>query len=194
MRKTIILTERDLTILVKRIIKEHEIVKNNEKDKGFVGGNYSLSFAGFKKAVNAARDFFKNEVFSDITDKELAQILSKSKKVNVKKLINKIEDEKSESISEGYINEGIIDRIKDFVSTLGIYAGGLTSAAALISIAGEVSGWSQSRFFTKIHEINQEFMGLGRGNATMALLVMVLGIILACYSYSKRETKRETSK
>jgi hypothetical protein len=190
MRKTIILTERDLTILVKRIIKEHEIVKNNEKDKGFIGG----SFAGFKKAVNAARDFFKNEVFSDITDKELAQILSKSKKVNVKKLINKIEDEKSESISEGYINEGIIDRIKDFVSTLGIYAGGLTSAAALISIAGEVSGWSQSRFFTKIHEINQEFMGLGRGNATMALLVMVLGIILACYSYSKRETKRETSK
>jgi hypothetical protein len=194
MRKTIILTERDLTILVKRIITEHEIVKNNKKDKGFVDGNYSLSFAGFKKAVNASRDFFKNEVFSDITDKELAQILSKSKKVNVKKLINKIEDEKSESISEGYINEGIIDRIKDFVSTLGIYAGGLTSAAALISIAGEVSGWSQSRFFTKIHEINQEFMGLGRGNATMALLVMVLGIILACYSYSKRETKRETSK
>ena len=190
MRKTIILTERDLTILVKRIIKEHGIVKNNEKDKGFIGG----SFAGFKKAINAARDFFKNEVFSDLTDKELAQILSKSKKVNIKKLINKIEDEESESISEGYINEGIIDRIKDFVSTLGIYAGGLTSAAALISIAGEVSGWSQSRFFTKIHEINQEFMGLGRGNATMALLVMVLGIILACYSYSKRETNRETSK
>ena len=190
MRKTIILTERDLTILVKRIIKEHGIVKNNEKDKGFIGG----SFSGFKKAINAARDFFKNEVFSDLTDKELAQILSKSKKVNVKKLINKIEDEESESISEGYINEGIIDRIKDFVSTLGIYAGGLTSAAALISIAGEVSGWSQSRFFTKIHEINQEFMGLGRGNATMALLVMVLGIILACYSYSKRETNRETSK
>jgi hypothetical protein len=190
MKKTIILTERDLTILVKRIIKEHGIVKNNEKDKGFIGG----SFAGFKKAINAARDFFKNEVFSDLTDKELAQILSKSKKVNVKKLINKIEDEESESISEGYINEGIIDRIKDFVSTLGIYAGGLTSAAALISIAGEVSGWSQSRFFTKIHEINQEFMGLGRGNATMALLVMVLGIILACYSYSKRETNRETSK
>ena len=190
MRKTIILTERDLTILVKRIIKEHGIVKNNEKDKGFIGG----SFAGFKKAINAARDFFKNEVFSDLTDKELAQILSKSKKVNVKKLINKIEDEESESISEGYINEGIIDRIKDFVSTLGIYAGGLTSAAALISIAGEVSGWSQSKFFTKIHEINQEFMGLGRGNATMALLVMVLGIILACYSYSKRETNRETSK
>ena len=190
MRKTIILTERDLTILVKRIIKEHGIVKNNDKDKGFIGG----SFAGFKKAINAARDFFKNEVFSDLTDKELAQILSKSKKVNVKKLINKIEDEESESISEGYINEGIIDRIKDFVSTLGIYAGGLTSAAALISIAGEVSGWSQSRFFTKIHEINQEFMGLGRGNATMALLVMVLGIILACYSYSKRETNRETSK
>lgn len=190
MRKTIILTERDLTILVKRIIKEHGIVKNNNKDKGFIGG----SFAGFKKAINAARDFFKNEVFSDLTDKELAQILSKSKKVNVKKLINKIEDEESESISEGYINEGIIDRIKDFVSTLGIYAGGLTSAAALISIAGEVSGWSQSRFFTKIHEINQEFMGLGRGNATMALLVMVLGIILACYSYSKRETNRETSK
>ena len=190
MRKTIILTERDLTILVKRIIKEHGIVKNNEKDKGFIGG----SFAGFKKAINAARDFFKNEVFSDLTDKELAQILSKSKKVNGKKVINKIEDEESESISEGYINEGIIDRIKDFVSTLGIYAGGLTSAAALISIAGEVSGWSQSRFFTKIHEINQEFMGLGRGNATMALLVMVLGIILACYSYSKRETNRETSK
>ena len=190
MKKTIILTERDLTILVKRIIKEHGIVKNNEKDKGFIGG----SFAGFKKAINAARDFFKNEVFSDLTDKELAQILSKSKKVNVKKLINKIEDEESESISEGYINEGIIDRIKDFVSTLGIYAGGLTSAAALISIAGEVSGWSQSRFFTKIHEINQEFMGLGRGNATMALLVMVLGIILACYSYSKIETNRETSK
>ena len=190
MKKTIILTERDLTILVKRIIKEHGIVKNNEKDKGFIGG----SFSGFKKAINAARDFFKNEVFSDLTDKELAQILSKSKKVNVKKLINKIEDEESESISEGYINEGIIDRIKDFVSTLGIYAGGLTSAAALISIAGEVSGWSQSRFFTKIHEINQEFMGLGRGNATMALLVMVLGIILACYSYSKRETNRETSK
>ena len=190
MRKTIILTDRDLTILVKRIIKEHGIVKNNDKDKGFIGG----SFAGFKKAINAARDFFKNEVFSDLTDKELAQILSKSKKVNVKKLINKIEDEESESISEGYINEGIIDRIKDFVSTLGIYAGGLTSAAALISIAGEVSGWSQSRFFTKIHEINQEFMGLGRGNATMALLVMVLGIILACYSYSKRETNRETSK
>ena len=190
MKKTIILTERDLTILVKRIIKEHGIVKNNEKDKGFIGG----SFAGFKKAINAARDFFKNEVFSDLTDKELAQILSKSKKVNVKKLINKIEDEESESISEGYINEGIIDRIKDFVSTLGIYAGGLTSAAALISIAGEVSGWSQSRFFNKIHEINQEFIGLGRGNATMALLVMVLGIILACYSYSKRETNRETSK
>jgi hypothetical protein len=190
MKKTIILTERDLTILVKRIIKEHGIVKNNEKDKGFIGG----SFSGFKKAINAARDFFKNKVFSDLTDKELDQILRKSKKVNVKKLINKIEDEESESISEGYINEGIIDRIKDFVSTLGIYAGGLTSAAALISIAGEVSGWSQSRFFTKIHEINQEFMGLGRGNATMALLVMVLGIILACYSYSKRETNRETSK
>ena len=84
MRKTIILTERDLTILVKRIIKEHGIVKNNEKDKGFIGG----SFAGFKKAINASRDFFKNEVFSDLTDKELAQILSKSKKVNVKKLIN----------------------------------------------------------------------------------------------------------
>jgi hypothetical protein len=35
---------------------------------------------------------------------------------------------------------------------------------------------------------------MGRGNAGMALLVMVLGIILACFSYSKRETNRERSK
>ena len=97
-------------------------------------------------------------------------------------------------MDEGYLNEGIISRVKDFISNLGIYAGGLASATGLISIAGEVSGWSQSEFFTKIHEINEQYLGMGRGNAGMALLVMVLGIILACFSYSKRETNRERSK
>ena len=146
------------------------------------------------KIVLTQIGFFKNEVFSDLTDAELSKILKKSKEVNLEKIINKLDDEESKLVDEGYINEGIISRVKDFISNLGIYAGGLASATGLISIAGEVSGWSQSEFFTKIHEINEQYMGLGRGNAGMALLVMVLGIILACFSYSKRETNRERSK
>jgi hypothetical protein len=175
------LTERDLTRLVKRVIREREM------DEDFFGNTFSK----FKSAVNASKEFFKNEVFSDLTDKELSQILRKAENVNIEKIINKLEDE--ESISESYLNENLISKVKNFVSNLGIYVGGLASAAGLISIAGEVSGWSQSKFFTKINEINEQYMGLGRGNATMALLVMVLGIILACYSYSKRESNRERS-
>ena len=184
MRRTVRLTERDLVRIAKTIITE------KEKEKGLIRG----SFDNFKKAVNASKNFFKNEVFSDLTDAELSKILKKSKEVNLEKIINKLDDEESKLVDEGYINEGIISRVKDFISNLGIYAGGLASATGLISIAGEVSGWSQSEFFTKIHEINEQYMGLGRGNAGMALLVMVLGIILACFSYSRRETNRERSK
>ena len=57
MARIIRLTERDLVRIAKTIITE----KEKEKEKGLIRG----SFDNFKKAVNASKNFFKNEVFSD---------------------------------------------------------------------------------------------------------------------------------
>ena len=153
--RKVILTERELTSLIKRIIRETEEMDSKKTTK--------------QDMVDALGAFFSKHKSKLRSDKE--------------DIMSAADDFKSEEMNERYLQEGdededdIDSRKSSFKEKL-MKRGGFTMAAlGFLGYIGNVMGWSESTMTTKIHEFT-EMLGAGNytGPITVAMIVAGLGI------------------
>jgi len=161
--RKVILTERELTSLIKRIIRETE-----EMDMENEGGELSK-----KEAVDLISDFFKQEVLPELSSAEKH------------KLKMKVGGGSSRSLGERYLEEGdddedsnISDRKRSFRDQLMMKGGGAMAAAGVLGYIGSVMGWSEFETTTKIHEFI-EMAGAGNYTGPITVAMIAAGLALA---------------
>lgn len=155
--RKVILTERELTSLIKRIIRETEEMDSQMATK--------------KDMVDTLGAFFSKHKRKLQHDKE--------------DIMAAAEEFASEEMTESYLNEededeemNDIDSRKSSFKEKLMIGGGFTSAAlGFLGYIGNVMGWSESTMTTKIHEFTEMF-GTGNyaGPITVAMIAAGLGI------------------
>lgn len=157
--RKVILTERELTNLIKKIVRETEEMDSKMTTK--------------KDVVDALGAFFSKYKSKLRSDKE--------------DIMSAADDFKSEEMNERYLQEGdededededdIYSRKSSFKEKLMKIGGFTTAAIGFLGYIGNVMGWSESTMTSKIHEFTQTF-GVGNyaGPITVAMIVAGLGM------------------
>jgi hypothetical protein len=171
--KKIRLTESEFHSLIKRMVMEVQEEMNNtpEMEESFLGGMGDK----LKDAAQQVASFFKNEVLSDMDEEDIAELKDKVEDVNIERELNKVERRDERMVAEGYITEGIGDKVRGFLESLGIYGGVGTSVMGLLGFIANVTGWSQTDMMARAHEIVQS-VGL---TGPVSVLVIVAGLVMA---------------
>jgi hypothetical protein len=163
--RKVILTERELTSLIRRIIREtEEMDSNNEASK--------------KDVENALAKFFKREVLPELSSSEKNKIMRKADMMEMKELeemslYEADEDEEDEDTDD------IKSRKSSFKDKL-MTRGGFTMAAlGLVGVIGRSMGWSEFETTTKIFQFMEE-LGTGQysGPITVAMIAAGLGMAI----------------
>lgn len=169
--RKVILTERELTSLIKRIIRETE-----EMDMENEGGEMSK-----KEVVGAISDFFKQEVLPELSSSEK------------RKLKMKVDGSSSKSLGERELeeDEDIKDRMSNFKEKLMMRGGAAMTAAGILGYIGSVMGWSEFETTTKIHEFVEQF---GAGNYAGPITVAMIAAGLTLAFKGRSDSYRRTGK
>lgn len=161
MKKPIRLTERDLTRIVKKIIKESEMEDSEEFDFEEVDdfgemedNNNELSQ---EEVIPLIAQFFKQEVLSENRNRRRLRENKRGSKFAEKALMG------------GWIG-----------STLG----GLTG------LIGSAAGWTDTQFQTKIHEFINS-LGMGEYSGPISTAMIVAGLAMALGGYVKKYNRQE---
>jgi len=154
--RKVILTERELTSLIERIIKETEEMDSHRATKKDMVQTLGAFFSKYKNKLRA--------------DKEDIMIAA--------------DEFEYEEMSEGYLHEGDEDEDEDIDSRKSSFKykmmqlGGFTTAAlGFLGFIGRTMGWSEFETTTKINQFVEQF-GTGNyaGPITVAMIVAGLGI------------------
>ncbi len=165
--RKVILTERELTSLIRRIIQETEEMDSSKSKKR------RTKKATKTDVVDTLGDFFSKHKSKLRGDEE--KIMMAAKKFA------------SKEVSERYLQEGdededdnnIEDRKSSFRDKL-MTRGGFTMAAlGLVGVIGRSMGWSEFETTTKIFQFMEE-LGTGQysGPITVAMIVAGLGMAI----------------
>ena len=184
--KKIRLTESEFHSLIKRMVVEAEAEMNNvpEMEESFLGG----MFGKLKDAAQEIGDFFKDEVLSDLDEDDLEDIKDKLSDINVDRELNKLDRKEEMMVAEGYITEGIGERVKSFLEGLGIYGGIGTTVMGFVGYVANITGWSQEQILARAHEITNSY-GL---TGPVSVLVIVAGIAMALGSSVIRYNRKNS--
>lgn len=182
MKRKIRLSESEFHNLVRKLVKEtqNEMIDGEMMESNF-GGDVM-------DAIKGVSNFFKNEVFSDLSDEEKRLIKRKLSNVNIEKEMEKVDEKEESMLDEGVISEGIGDRLRSFFERLGIGTGLGMTASGLLGIISNASGWSEGDILTQVHDIMQN-AGFDRYAGPVSMLVIIAGIALAFGSMSSRKER-----
>jgi hypothetical protein len=185
--KQIILTERELTNLIKKIVSEVE--ETDKKTKKKSGG-----FGWVKSAAREIAELFKDEILPEIPEDELKKLKSKARELDPKSAIDEIphfanSEEGEESLTdaekklgddvliESIINEGLSERMVRVLTRTGVISGIGMSVSGLMTYASTIMGYIDSDFLKKVHEIVDPYCSAFCG--PLGLMALILGTLLA---------------
>jgi hypothetical protein len=164
--RKVILTERELTSLIRRIIREtEEMDSNNEASK--------------QDVTKALASFFKKEVLPELSSSEKNKIMRKADMMEMKELEEMSLYEADEDEEEDEDADDIKSRKSNFKDKL-MTRGGFTMAAlGLVGVIGRSMGWSEFETTTKIFQFMEE-LGTGQysGPITVAMIAAGLGMAI----------------
>jgi hypothetical protein len=181
MKRVVRLTERDLTNLIKKIVKEsmedsEEMIDFEEKDFGdeydFDEFDREVDYGKMTKedAIERIADFLKSEVLPELSPRELNML--KRKTQDVESPMEPMNEEDEEDFSD-------LKSRRSSRREKGMIRGGLglagTSAVALL---GEFMGYSESDLTSMLHDINQ-MAGLGKYTGPVGVGLVALGLAAA---------------
>ena len=176
MKRVVRLTERDLTNLIKKIVKEsmedsEEMIDFEEKDFGDEFDR-EVDYGKMTKedAIERIADFLKSEVLPELSPRELNML--KRKTQDVESPMEPMNEEDEEDFSD-------LKSRRSSRREKGMIRGGLglagTSAVALL---GEFMGYSESDLTSMLHDINQ-MAGLGKYTGPVGVGLVALGLAAA---------------
>jgi hypothetical protein len=190
--RKVILTERELTSLIKKIIKETEEMSDiSSGDKDFGGGKFSW----IKRAAREVAQLFKNEVMPEIDEDELNELKGMARELDPKSALSELpqfvkSEEGEEALSrieenflyESIIKEGLSDRMLRKLAKSGVITGIGMVSSGFLSFASMLKGYIDFKFLAKVHEIIDPYCSAFCG--PLSFLVMVLGVLIALGSAS----------
>lgn len=196
--RKVILTERELTDLIKKIIRETEETSDME-EKG--GG----SFGWIKKAAREIASLFRSEILPEIPEDELDELKDMAVEIDPKSAINelphfasseegelalaKAEERLGENtLTEAILTEGLSDRVLRILSKAGVFAGIGISGSGLMTYASNILGYVDSDFLRRVHEIVEPYCSAFCG--PLGLVALILGALLAIGSYAVGYNRR----
>ncbi len=169
MKKTIILTERELTKLIKRIVRESK--DNNMRDE-------EQEKLSPPEIIDIISNFFEEEVLPEASPEEISKLNRMSKKMK-------------NSMNERYLGENLKNRFTKFKEKAMIGIGASSVATGMVGFASQIAGWSESELMTKLHEYFQSF-GYGQDTGPLSVALIAAGLAAALKGYSNMANRLNT--
>ena len=159
---------------------DSEYMPNDDMPTDDMPTDDDMSNGDMSKAeiIEKIAEFFKTEVFADITTKE-------------KSILAKVGAEVAPEINEHCLNEGLRDRFKSFKEKTMIGAGLSTLVTGFIGFVSQVTGWSDSEIMTGLHEFFLKF-GFDTYTGPITVGMIFAGLLLALKGYSDRGNRLNT--
>jgi len=201
-RKTVRLTESELTRLIKTIVEDTKEKMDMDFEMPDRGGFDVMS------AVRKASKMFEREFAGELSDREMMKLERLADKIDVERVMSKLEKSQGEDlddreekasdkiediiaqVSESYLTEGKFDRIKSILARAGIFGGlGLMTVSGLAFVS-QISGHVDFDFLNGVYEIVQS-SGCNRYCGAYAFYIAVLGVVMYFKGRSVRDLSRE---
>lgn len=193
--RRVMLTERQLANLVKRIVREAEDEMEMDMDMGDDISNIN----GFRRqpdmdiedneemdmdmseddAIEAIAQFFEDEGIVDLPERKIERIEDK---------IDQIE---SKSMMERYLREDeeMRNERPSFAARMMKKGGGAMTALGLMGFVGNVMGWSEFAPTQKLHELT-EMLNAGNYTGPISVAMIASGIALALAGRAKEYNEK----
>lgn len=183
MKRVIRLTERDLSNLIKKIVRESmedekEMIDTDfdYSEEDYSDEDYSDEENDFGKmskedAIQKIADFLSSEVLPELSPRELSMLKRKTKDVESPM------DQMNENEDEEEFND--LDSRRASRREKGMIRGGLaTAGASAVALLGEFMGYSEFEMTNMLHDINH-MAGLGRYTGPVGVGLVALGLAAA---------------
>jgi hypothetical protein len=201
-RKTVRLTESELTRLIKTIVEDTKEKMDMDFEMPDRGGFDVMS------AVRKASKMFEREFAEELSDREMMKLERLADKIDVERVMSKLErsqgedlDDREEKasdkiediikqVSESYLTEGKFDRIKSILARAGIFGGlGLMTVSGLAFVS-QIPGHVDFEYLDRVYEMVQS-LGCSRYCGPYAFYIAVLGVIMFFAGRAERDLSRD---
>ncbi len=201
-RKTVRLTESELTRLIKTIVEDTKEKMDMDFEMPDRGGFDVMS------AVSKASKMFEREFAEELSDREMKKLERLADNIDVDRVMSKLERSQGEDlndreekvsdkiediitqVSESYLTEGKFDRIKSILARAGIFGGlGLMTVAGLAFVS-QIPGHVDFDYLDRVYDMVQS-LGCSRYCGPYAFYIAVLGVVMYFKGRAVRDLSRE---
>jgi hypothetical protein len=198
-KRTVRLTESELTRLIKRIVEDTEMgamemERPMARRKGF----------SIMDAVQKAAEIFERDFADNLDEETMSELESKTSRINVDRAISKLERNKEEElsgreemasekiddmlgdISESFLSEGKFDRIKSIIARANIFGGLGIIGAAGTAFVSMLPGYVDFEFLLRVHEM-VETTGCTRYCGPLSFFIACLGVAMFFHGMSRKD-------
>ena len=206
------LTESELVTLVNRIVNEN-MMSNGEMEEGWLGDKMKSKFGWVMDAAKKVAELFKDEYMDDIPEEKINELKDQAanilpNKFDLEDNLDNMDSEEGEEalteaaymlpssrrlLKEGLLLEGkALDKALRILDKIGITSGLAITTGGLLAFASQAMGFTDVKFLGDVHDIVKSF-GCGIYCGPLSLIVMILGVAIAFFSWSK-SIKRQNSR
>ena len=198
-KRTVRLTESELTRLIKRIVEDTErgameMERPMTRTKGF----------SIMDAVQKAAEIFERDFADNLDEETMSELESKTSRINVDRAISKLERNSEDElsgreemasekindmlgdISESFLSEGKFDRIKSIIARANIFGGLGVIGTAGTAFVSMIPGYVDFEFLTKVHDM-VESVGCSRYCGPLSFFVACLGVAMFFHGMSRKD-------
>ena len=198
-KRTVRLTESELTRLIKRIVEDTErgameMERPMTRRKGF----------SIMDAVQKAAEIFERDFADNLDEETMSELESKTSRINLDRAISKLERNSEDElsgreemasekindmlgdISESFLSEGKFDRIKSIIARANIFGGLGVIGAAGTAFVSMLPGYVDFEFLLRVHEM-VETTGCSRYCGPLSFFIACLGVAMLFHGMSRKD-------
>lgn len=198
-KRTVRLTESELTRLIKRIVEDTErgameMERPMTRRKGF----------SIMDAVQKAAEIFERDFADNLDDETMSELERKTARINVDRAVSKLErnsedelsgreemasekiDDMLGDISESFLSEGKFDRIKSIIARANIFGGLGVIGAAGTAFVSMIPGYVDFEFLLRVHEM-VETTGCSRYCGPLSFFIACLGVAMFFHGMVRKD-------
>ncbi len=198
-KRTVRLTESELTRLIKRIVEDTEkgameMERPMTRRKGF----------SIMDAVQKAAEIFEKDFADNLDEETMSELESKTSRINLDRAISKLERNSEDElsgreemasekindmlgdISESFLSEGKFDRIKSIIARANIFGGLGVIGAAGTAFVSMLPGYVDFEFLLRVHEM-VETTGCSRYCGPLSFFIACLGVAMFFHGMSRKD-------
>lgn len=189
-KRTVRLTESELTRLIKRIVEDTE--RGAMEMERPMRGREGFSIMD---AVEKASKIFGREFADELDEEVMSDLEDAASKINVERVVSKLERKSNDeisnreematekiedmisSISESFLNEDVFDRVKSIMAKVGVFGGLAILGMGGLAYASMITGYVDFEFLKRVHEMVTS-SGCDKYCGPLSFFIACLGIAM----------------